>query len=190
MKIAIDTTIFDKEDISYLDFTILLYYILGGTGILNKEICESLWEKSYLIKESDGYSWNKNLNNKLNGWLASSSISRTKQIENEELAKSLQELFPKGFKEGTVYHWRDSSKIIAERLAVFANKFGVYSPEEIINATKRYVDSFNGNYKYMQVLKYFILKPDKNIGGNISMLASYLENKEKANNQEWTTEII
>ena len=30
MKIAIDTTIFDKEDISYLDFTILLYYILGG----------------------------------------------------------------------------------------------------------------------------------------------------------------
>ena len=102
MKIAIDTTIFDKEDISYLDFTILLYYILGGTGILNKEICESLWEKSYLIKESDGYSWNKNLNNKLNGWLASSSISRTKQIENEELAKSLQELFPKGFKEGSI----------------------------------------------------------------------------------------
>ena len=33
MKIAIDTTIFDKEDISYLDFTILLYYILGGTGM-------------------------------------------------------------------------------------------------------------------------------------------------------------
>ena len=54
MKIAIDTTIFDKEDISYLDFKIILYYKLGGTGILNKEICESLWEKAYLIKESDG----------------------------------------------------------------------------------------------------------------------------------------
>lgn len=190
MKISIDTTIFHNEDITSLEFTVLLYYILGGTGVLNEEICSSLWNKSYLIKEATGYSWNKNMNSKLNGWLASSSISRTKQIENEELAKSIQELFPKGFKGGTVYPWRDSAKIIAERLTLFFKKFGEYSKEEVIDATKRYVESFNGNTQYMQVLKYFILKPDKEVGGNTSMLASYLENKEQANNQEWATEIM
>ena len=42
----------------------------------------------------------------------------------------------------------------------------------------------------MQVLKYFILKPDKEVGGSMSMLASYLENKEQANNQNWTTKVI
>ena len=190
MKISIDTTIFHDEDITSLEFTVLLYYILGGTGILNEEICSSLWNKSYLIKEATGYSWNKNMNSRLNGWLASSSISRDKQIENEELAKSIQELFPKGFKGGTVYPWRDSTKVIAERLTLFFKKFGEYSREEVINATKRYVESFNGNTQYMQVLKYFILKPDKEVGGNISMLASYLENKEQTNNQEWTTKVI
>lgn len=190
MKISIDTTIFHDEDITSLEFTVLLYYILGGTGILNEDICSSLWNKSYLIKEATGYSWNKNMNSRLNGWLASSSISRDKQIENEELAKSIQELFPKGFKGGTVYPWRDSTKVIAERLTLFFKKFGEYSREEVINATKRYVESFNGNTQYMQVLKYFILKPDKEVGGNISMLASYLENKEQTNNQEWTTKVI
>ena len=189
MKISIDTTIFHNEDITSLEFTVLLYYILGGTGVLNEEICSSLWNKSYLIKEATGYSWNKNMNSKLNGWLASSCASRTKQIENEELAKSIQELFPKGFK-GTVYPWRDSTKVIAERLTLFFKKFGEYSKEEVIDATKRYVESFNGNTQYMQVLKYFILKPDKEVGGNTSMLASYLENKEQANNQEWATEIM
>ena len=190
MKISIDTTIFHNEDITSLEFTVLLYYILGGTGILNEEICSSLWNKSYLIKEETGYSWNKNMNGKLNGWLASSAISRDKQLDNEVLAKSLQELFPKGIKENTIYPWRDSTKIIAERLTLFFKKFGEYPKEEVIDATKRYVESFNGNTRYMQVLKYFILKPDKEVGGSISMLASYLENKEQANNQNWTTKVI
>ena len=56
--------------------------------------------------------------------------------------------------------------------------------------TYEVVESFNGNTKYMQVLKYFILKPDKEVGGSMSMLASYLENKEQANNQNWTTKVI
>ena len=89
-----------------------------------------------------------------------------------------------------MYPWRDSTKVIAERLTLFFKKFGEYSKEEVIDATKRYVESFNGNTQYMQVLKYFILKPDKEVGGNISMLASYLENKEQANNQNWTTKVI
>jgi len=189
MKIAIDTTIFNNEDITATDFAILLYYILGGKGILNPTICNTLWEKSYLYKEEDGYSWNKNLNSKLNDWINMSLLSKEIQDNNITLAKQLQELFPKGIKENTIYHWRDSTRIIALRLSTFFNKFGNYSNDDILNATKRYIDSFNGNTTYMQVLKHFILKKDKTTGEYSSMLASYLENEEDIP-QNWQTTIV
>ena len=74
------------------------------------------------------------------------------------LANKLRELFPSGKKPGYAYTWRDSTSCIADRLKKFSLKYGDYSDEEIIDATKRYVASFNGDYKYMQLLKYFIWK--------------------------------
>lgn len=93
-----------------------------------------------------------------------------------QLATDLQQLFPKGKKPGTIQYWRGSQKEIFVKLQGFYKRYGrAFSSEEIINATRRYVDSFNGNYGYMQLLKYFIWK-DKDNGEKISELASGLEN--------------
>ena len=85
-----------------------------------------------------------------------------------------------------------------DRLSKFFLKYGNnHTDEEIINATKRYVDSFNGNYQYMQLLKYFIWKNkvtgEEVVRGRIvgeverqSQLAAWLEDKEeKSVNHDW-----
>lgn len=117
------------------------------------------------------------------------------------LANKLRELFPSGKKPGYAYTWRDSTSCIADRLKKFSLKYGDYSDDEIIDATKRYVASFNGDYKYMQLLKYFIWK-NKVSGGELidgrlvgevekqSQLASYIENKEEESAKvDWDIEL-
>ena len=106
------------------------------------------------------------------------------------LANKLRELFPAGKKPGYAYTWRDSTSCIVDRLKKFVMKYGDHTDEEIINATKKYVNSFNGNYQYMQLLKYFIWK-NKVTGGELvdgrmvgevekqSQLAAYLEDTEE-----------
>lgn len=75
-----------------------------------------------------------------------------------QLAEKLREIFPAGKKPGYAYTWRDSVSCIADRLKKFFMKYGEYTDEQVIEATKNYVASFNGNYTYMQLLKYFIWK--------------------------------
>lgn len=95
------------------------------------------------------------------------------------LAAKLIELFPKGRKEGTNYMWRDSKAIIAKRLKAVIKKYDVtFTDEEAIEATRRYVASFNGDYRYMQLLKYFIMKKNTVTGDENSQFLSYLENTE------------
>lgn len=97
----------------------------------------------------------------------------------ENLAAQLIELYPKGKKPGTSYMWRDSKVIIAKKLKNVVSKFGVsFTNQEAVDATKRYIASFNGDYTYMQLLKYFILKKDKFTGEENSQFLSYLENED------------
>lgn len=91
----------------------------------------------------------------------------------EELANSLREIFPKGKKPGTAYMWRDSTMLITKRLQAFIKKYGEIDHNKVIMATKKYVASFNGNYTYMQLLKYFIFKDDE------SQLLSYISNDDE-----------
>ena len=107
------------------------------------------------------------------------------------LADKLKQIYPEGKKPGTSFFWKDSTNAIADRLKKFFLKYGDYSDEEIIDATKRYVMSFNGDYRYMQLLKYFIWK-NKVTGGELvegrlvgevekqSQLAAYIENKNES----------
>lgn len=120
----------------------------------------------------------------------------------KKLANSLRELFPTGKKEGYAYTWRDSESCIVDRLKKFFLKYGDnHTDEEIIDATKRYVASFNGNYMYMQLLKYFIWKNkvtgEEVVRGRIvgeverqSQLAAWLEDtEEKSNSHDWGVEL-
>lgn len=110
----------------------------------------------------------------------------------DELADKLRELYPKGRKEGTSYLWRDSHAKIANKLRTLVKKYNFkFTDEQAINATKRYIESFNGNYSYMQLLKYFILKKDKDTGEENSQLMSYIENEDctDAANDGWMNEV-
>lgn len=97
----------------------------------------------------------------------------------EVLADALRDLYPDGKKAGTNYYWKDSHGVIVKKLKALVKKYGdTFTNEEAIAATKKYVDSFNGDYRFMQLLKYFICK---NVikGGEVeeqSQLLSFIEN--------------
>lgn len=116
-----------------------------------------------------------------------------KSVDYFEIADKLRKLYPEGRKPGTAYMWRDTTRVIAKRLLSTFKKYGI-SPteEELITATKKYIDSFNGDYSYMQLLKYFICKQVVKEGTleEVSQLASYLQNNEDAHQDtEWTTNL-
>lgn len=110
----------------------------------------------------------------------------------EILADKLREIYPKGKKDGTAYQWRDSTKIIANKLKAVVRYYKTsFTDEEAINATKKYVEGFNGNYTYMQLLKYFISKKENKNGELVesSQLLSYIENagQEEELKSDWTS---
>lgn len=118
----------------------------------------------------------------------------------QALAESLRELFPKGLKVGSSA-WRGNVREITLRLQKFFKIYGDrWSDEQIIEATKKYIEHFNGNYTYMRILKYFIMKSDRvttEDGSShiedISELATWLENDadmELDNSGDWTTSLV
>lgn len=121
-----------------------------------------------------------------------------------ELATKMREVYPKGKMlnkrngQPTIYSFRGSTQMIAERMKTFFSRYGNYSDEDIIDATKRYVASFNGNYQDwgFRTLKYFIFKDDSKEGPNgnyvdsISPLLDFLENKDDEDTivgDDWTS---
>lgn len=127
------------------------------------------------------------------------------------IATKLKEVFPKGKKDGTNYYWAEGLALIVRRLKLFFKKYGTslkaMFPEEsnlekdeweyflenkIVDAAKAYVTSFNGNYRYMKLLKYFIFKEKTGANGEVegeSELISYIENagQEEDLRNDWTS---
>lgn len=124
--------------------------------------------------------------------------SDKKQEPNDrliQLATRLKEIFPKGKKDGTNYYWADGVALIVRRLKLFFKKYGnTYTDEQIIQATSKYVEGFNGNYTYMRLLKYFIFKEKVGAAGEVegdSELISYIENADQTDilSRDWNTEL-
>lgn len=112
------------------------------------------------------------------------------------LARQLKDIFPKGKKEGTGYYWAEGVSLIARRIKLFFKKYGEqYSDEDILDAARRYVASFNGTYTYMRLLKYFIFKEKIGAAGDVesdSQLVTWIENKGQEDNdcRDWTAEVV
>ena len=138
--------------------------------------------------------------------IAGSDLQKDRGEESmRELADKLRALFPAGNKSGYKYAWRDSTSCISDRLTKFFLKYPEckkFTDDDIVDATKRYISDFNGDYRYMQLLKYFIWK-DKMTGEELvrgrivgekemqSQLANYLLNKEEetTTQKEWDSEL-
>lgn len=179
MKISITNEVLKKHSLSLQEFAILLYYFAGGTEKIHPEITDNLWVRHFLIKDLDGYHFNPMKLPEIESISADSNIPLSEDERYIALADKLRELFPTGRKEGTNYMWRDSTMIIAKKLKTLAHKFNVtFTDDEAIEATKKYINSFNGDYRYMQLLKYFILKRDLNKQEETSQLLSFIENED------------
>lgn len=114
-------------------------------------------------------------------------------LEIERLAIELKKIFPKGKKEGTNLYWSEGVPLIVKRLKRFFDKYGYnYTSEQMVDAAKRYVSSFNGNYSVMRTLKYFIFKEVKGADGveSASDLLTYIENEDQEDNNNWTDNVI
>lgn len=179
MNVTINEYILKKYNLSFEEFVVLY---LCAKEINIKDIINSLIEKK--IAERNLYDENsavvsKNSKELINRILVESD---KKVIDNDAkflaLAYKMQDLFPKGKKPGTTYYWGGNAPEIAERLKTLVSKFNIsFTEEEALDATKKYVESFNGNYKFMHLLKYFIIKYDKNTGTRESDFMTLLENK-------------
>ena len=114
-----------------------------------------------------------------------------KEDSIKELADKLRSIYPEGKMAGTSYYYRCNRADIVRKLKSFFRRYGEYTTEQIIEATQRYVNSFNGNYTYLRLLKYFIWKDENKDGETlqVSQLADWIENKNEVNtnNTDWTT---
>ena len=87
-------------------------------------------------------------------------------------------LFPKLRKEGTKVGFRSNPKELLDKFVWFFEQYPEYDWDKVLEATKMYVESFEGDYTYMQLSKYFLKKEDKNraVTSNLATMCYGIEN--------------
>ena len=197
MKLTIDQTILENNNLTLEEFLVLF---LSAKEVDIGDISQSLVAKGFADK--DLFSSGKLvISDKVKDLISTISIDSDKNVidkdsEFTELATELREIYPAGRKDGTTYMWRGTTAEIEKKLKTLVVKYGfVINKESVIKATKEYVNSFNGNYRYMQLLKYFILKSVKDADGNVdikSELMSIIENSGQldAQREDWVSNMV
>ena len=197
MKLTIDQTILENNNLTLEEFLVLF---LSAKEVDIGDISQSLVAKGFADK--DLFSSGKLvISDKVKDLISTISIDSDKNVidkdsEFTELATELREIYPAGRKDGTTYMWRGTTAEVAKKLKTLVVKYGfVINKESVIKATKEYVNSFNGNYRYMQLLKYFILKSVKDADGNVdikSELMSIIENSGQIDDQrdDWVSNMV
>lgn len=198
MKYIIDTEILEREGIG-LDEALYLLSVYKKKPINFNTVQKAKVENKILKFENPrdpvkitpkGQSYIESILAKSKIYVSSDNLERYRA-----LADKMREIYPKGIKPGTNYQWRDSTAIIADRLMKLVAKYNIeFTDEEAVDATKRYIASFNGNYRYMQILKYFISKQKPVEGAPAeqnSQFLSFLQNEEgTTENQDWTANLV
>lgn len=89
-----------------------------------------------------------------------------------KLALRIKAIFPPGVKSGNIYV-RSATGSIEHKLKQFRRMYPLYTEDQIIVATRKYVASFNEKYQFMRTAEYFILKD------GTSTLASFIDNMDE-----------
>ena len=192
MKLSIDEKVCLKHKMTLPEVLLTLAVRAQGSS----DIVENLVNREILIRPNEKaplatYLVTQHWSDVLDEILADSSGSVEKTDEELlALAQKMRELYPQGkmkdrFGRLTPYYYRCNNGEVVKKLKKFFTVFGNYSDDEILDATRRYVASFQGNYTGMRLIKYFIMKddvrPSEDGTGHveqISDLATFLENKE------------
>lgn len=171
MKITLDTDVIQNYNWSVEETLLLLYLSIGES--LDKTL-ESLKTKGLIYNSNGSYRPFFKACEKLEDILNISSNARPVDTF-KGLAVTLMSIMPQSKVEGTPYYFKCNKQEVAQSLQRFYieyNSNNEYSHEDIIKATTSYVESFEGNYTYMALLKNFIYRSTD----SSSELASYLEN--------------
>lgn len=180
MKYCIEENVAKKHHLSINE---LLGLMLFKNGCNPQQLINRMLERELIVQDMFGnYNITKQWDDELQKILLESDAEIPKDNDLNYLVGQLREIFPKGIKTGSAA-WRGNKREITIRLQKFFKIYDKYTDEEIISATKKYVESFNGNYTYMRILKYFIMKDEVKIGEEgryveqVSELANFLENE-------------
>ena len=192
MKLIIDSDACLNNGTCIGEVLLLYEYALK---ISPESMKQSLIDKGYITNAGDlfgRYTATDKAVKLLDNVLADSSVDDDTKIT--ELATKLKELYPKGKKEGTNQFWADGVSIIVKRLKIFYKKYGFYDNDIIIKATEDYIKSFNGDYRFMKTLKYFLWSEKVNKAGEVeptSDLLTYIENAGEIDelSNDWLNEL-
>lgn len=184
MQLTINENICKNKGLNVDELLCILLIRTNGKIV---ELINNMLSKEILVKDlfDDG---NLLVTQRWNQICDKILLSGDKEIPNEQdidkLAVQMARLFPSGIKDGTNVYWKGNKKDTILKLQKFFKLYGGYTSEQILQATQRYIDSFNGQYQTMRVLKYFILKD------NESDLATQLENIDQENvRNDWNIEL-
>lgn len=155
----------------------------------------NMLKKEMLVKKDGQYYITQPWSDALDKVIAESS-NKVKNVEEYyNLAEELRKIYPKGAVPGTSSTiYRGNKAEVARKLQSFFLQYGEYSDEEIIDATKKYIESLHGDYSFLKTLKYFILKnevkKDEDGSSHVevrSYLADFLENDGdvEVSNENW-----
>lgn len=200
MKITIDEKICQQNDLTVEEVYMML---LIKSGINPSELLSKMEERKIIVKDPEDsalYLITQRWDDQLSTALLDAEDLNLSVERIDSLTKKLQNCFPEGKKAGTSHYWRGNKRDIALRLKKFFKLYGkTYTDEEIIKGAEEYVKSFNGQYSYMRILKYFIWKVERKPEEDgtlklmeVSDLATYIENKDAENNtlkEDWTTNL-
>ena len=180
MKFTIDSKICEKHNLSLSEVLGLLLVKFSKEGNC-QDTMDKLVSDEKLISLGDPedpysiYHITQRWDDEVSSILLEAEKSLPKADRVENLVKQMRELFPTGMKVGSSA-WRGNVRELKLRMQKFFKLYGDYSDEQILEATKKYVDSFNGNYTYMRILKYFIMKSEtKNYMNEEGIMVSQLE---------------
>lgn len=188
MKITINEAAFLKEELP-LEKAFILLAVKENCNFMR--VVDKMLEESMIIKEPITEKYY--VTQRWDDVLCKTLLDKDSEIPDEkicsEIAEELRQLFPQGKKDGTNIYWRGNNREITLKLQKFFKLYGNYDKEQVLQATRKYIESFNGNYDTMRVAKYFILKNDIK-QGEISELATWLEHiDDEEFDGNWNTEL-
>lgn len=185
MKIVIDDSVCAKHKLTVPEVLAVMSVRMSQNF---KSMMGNLVKKEVLVKDDENTYVTQRWGDVIDEILCDSSSAIDDEKRLLELAKKMRECYPEGKMPGTAYYYRCNNREVVLKLKKFFVQYGNYPDDKIIEATKRFVASYQGNYRYLPLIKYFISKNKLVMDedgtqhvSEVSELASYLENKEDTN---------
>lgn len=148
-----------------------------STDIPLEETLEELWDtKGFFLKDVNGYIKLprdiRNTRRLLQDLLETQNVAYSSDIENK--ARILWETYPDELCDYGAFSLRGNIRDITERLVTLESIYGSYSIEDMVAATKLFIQNHEDDYTYLPLLQNFIIKLDS-FGSYSSTLISYIE---------------